>query len=132
MTSLADLSPAGLTASVGRHLLVAHPKAFQRFVATVQRARPDGTPDSGAVARGRNDEWEMDRPGAPRGAGAAARSMPKPGRGGRPAPSTRPASSSSLPAIGGEGTAPRSPMLAKVNLSEYIRLQPCRGGKVAE
>jgi Relaxase/Mobilisation nuclease domain len=118
VTSLADLSPAGLTASVGRHLLVAHPKAFQRLMATVQWARPDGTPDSGAVARGRNDEWEMDRPGEPRGAGAATRSMPNLGRGGRPAPSTRPASSLSLPAIGGGGTAPRSPMLAKANLAK--------------
>jgi hypothetical protein len=118
VTSLVDLSPAGLTASVGRHLLVAHPKAFQRLMATVQRARPDGTPDSGAVARGRNDEWEMDRPGEPRGVGAAARSMPNLGRGGRPAPSTRPANSSSLPAIGGGGTAPRSPMLAKAKLAK--------------
>ena len=44
--------------------------------------------------------------------------MPNLGRGGRPAPSTRPASSSSLSAIGGGGTAPRSPMLAKANLAK--------------
>jgi hypothetical protein len=43
--------------------------------------------------------------------------MPNLGGGGRPAASTRPASSSSLPAIGGEGTATRSPLLSKANLA---------------
>ena len=65
-----------------------------------------------------DDELEMDRPGTPRGAGAAARSTPNFGwGGGSTSASLRPVHPPVFAPIGGAAGAPRSPLLAKANLA---------------
>ena len=118
MSPVAGMSWAGVSASVDRHLAGRPPAAISFSRNPVFRAPSSGLPYSGVVPRGRSDELEMDRPGTPRGAGAAARSTPNFGRGGGSAPaSLRPVHPPVFAPIGGAAGAPRSPLLAKANLA---------------